>query len=495
MSTPIVEGLIRQKIVIPGGRYLYASGRDLHQTQNCALFRAGDSREGWADLGWKTDMSLMTGAGVGVDYSDVRCAGSIIKRTGGEASGPISLMKKINESGRNIMQGGARRSAIWAGLSWKHDDVEDFIRIKDWDEETKQKKEEDFNHPAPLDMTNVSVILDDDFFAAYAAGDARAHRVYRLTVSHMVRTAEPGFSIDVGKNAGETLRNACTEVTSRDDSDICNLGSINLARITSPKHMEEAVQYATLFLLAGTCYSDVPTPEIAEVRERNRRLGLGLMGAHEWLLMRGKKYEPDDELEELLEIYERVSDEWAEKYAEHYGVAVPLGKRAIAPTGTIAIGIAETTTGWEPMFCRSYKRRYKEASPTGPDITRYQYVVDPTARRVVEKYGIDPKTIEDAYSIPVERRIQMQAWVQKFVDHGVSSTVNMKDPITDDAEAVAFGNMLLPYLPELRGITCYPDGARGGQPLTPVDYDLAIAEEGVVFTEHEDRCVGGSCGI
>src|SRR5690606_26925539 len=197
--------------------------------------RAEDSREGWADLMQKATMALMTGAGIGVVYSDVRPEGTIIKRTGGKATGPLALMQMLNEAGRGIMQGGSRRSAIWAGLHWIHPDIFKFIQIKNWSPEVRALKEKDFNFPATLDGTNISVILDDDFFVAYDDPNHKdyslAHNVYWATVRQMLKTAEPGFSIDVGPNRGENLRNACTEVTSSDDSDICNLGSINMSRI------------------------------------------------------------------------------------------------------------------------------------------------------------------------------------------------------------------------------------------------------------------------
>ncbi len=98
--------LIRDRKFLPGGRYLYAAGRPLHQTQNCLLLRAEDSREGWSDLMHKATMALMTGAGIGVDYSDVRAEGSVISRTGGLSTGPLALMQMVNEAGRHIMQGG-----------------------------------------------------------------------------------------------------------------------------------------------------------------------------------------------------------------------------------------------------------------------------------------------------------------------------------------------------------------------------------------------------
>ena len=490
--------LVRDRKFLPGGRYLYASGRDLHQTQNCLLLKAEDSREGWADLLAKSAMALQTGAGIGVDYSGIRPSNTPIKRTGGVASGPIPLMKMINEIGRGVMQGGARRSAIWAGLNWSHPDCEEFIRIKDWRQEVRDIKAVDFNFPADMEFTNVSILLDDEFFEAYEDQNHEkhklAHHIYHLGVQFMVKTAEPGFSVDIGKNAGETLRNACTEVTSHDDSDICNLGSINLARIETIEEMKEVVKYGTLFLLAGTVYSDLPYDEVHKVREQNRRLGLGVMGIHEWLLKRGKKYEPDTDLGNWLDVY-ASSGEYANEWADKHNLNHPVKTRAIAPTGTIGI-IAETTTGVEPIFCVAFKRRYKEAQANGEDIIRYQYVIDPTAKRLIDE-GVNPDDIEDAYSLSynVEKRIAMQAWVQQYVDHGISSTINLPYPITDPTEVADFADLLYGYLPQLRGITCYPDGSRGGQPLTISTYEEAKDKVGVVFEETEERCVGGACGI
>ena len=86
---------IRQ--IIPGGRYLYAAGRSYHQIQNCLLLRAEDSREGWADIMHNAAMALMSGAGIGIEYSHVRAKGSLIRRTGGEATGPTALMAMVEE--------------------------------------------------------------------------------------------------------------------------------------------------------------------------------------------------------------------------------------------------------------------------------------------------------------------------------------------------------------------------------------------------------------
>ena len=491
-----VYRLIVERKFIPGGRYLYASGRPLHQTQNCLLLRAEDSREGWASLMQRVTSGLMTGAGIGIDYSSVRPSGAVIRGSGGESTGPLALMQMVNETGRHIRQGGSRRSALWAGLNWKHKDIHKFIEVKDWPEHIAKQKDIDFDSYAPLDGTNISVLLDDEFFEAiHDEGhelNEWANSVYWRTVEKMLSTGEPGFSVDVGLNAGETLRNACCEVCSADDNDICNLGSLNMARFDDVGEWADAVQYATAFLLCGSIYSLVPYPEVAETREKNRRLGLGIMGLAEWLAVRGYRYEPNNELEMWMKFYVSGSDYAAKAGAKALGISQPVKVRAIAPAGTISI-VAETTSGIEPIFAVAYKRRYQK-----DNAWHYQYVIDAAAERLAAR-GIDPDTIETAATLAdnPERRIAMQAFIQRFVDHGISSTINLPSFAEQSFSVNTFGNMLLNYLPEIRGITTYPDGSRGGQPLTAVSYAEAKASEGVEYEEvgNESACVGGSCGI
>lgn len=489
----LLQFIIERKF-IPGGRYLYSAGRPLHQVNNCFLAIAEDSREGWADLLKKAAMVLQTGGGFGVDYSNVREYGALIKKTGGIASGPLPLMQMCNEVGRGVMQGGSRRSALIALLDWDHPDIEAFVHYKDWPQEIIDLKAKDFNTFAPMDMTNISINLDDNFFSAYTdpnhVDHGKANIVYDEAVRNMVATGEPGFSVNLGDFASEKLRNPCGEVVSSDDSDVCNLGSINLARIDDLFELQEVVDLAILFLLAGTVYSDVPYEKVDEVRAKNRRLGLGLMGVHEWLLQRGYRYEPCDELGDWLDVY---AESWepALKYAVEHGLSTPIATRAVAPAGSIGI-LGETTTGCEPIFCVAYKRRYL----TDGTSWKYQHVIDPTAHRLI-KSGVDPHEIEDAYmlSYDVERRIQFQAWLQKYVDQGVSSTINLPYPITEDNEVEDFKDTLIEYLPALRGITCYPNGARGGQPLVPSTYDDSIDKLGVVFEDDPElACANGVCG-
>lgn len=504
---PLITAIVDRKFM-PGGRYLYASGKDLHQVQNCALFRVGDSKEEIADLFRRAATTLMTGAGIGNVWTDLRPNGAKVGGMGGESTGPIAFMQSVNEIGRNIMQGGSRRAAIWAGLHWYHPDAIAFMEIKDWDEITKQGKEADFNYPAPMDMTNISIILDTAFFEAledetwsreytwkgytFTATHEWAQKVFWTAVEKMLSGGEPGFSIDAWENEGENLRNACTEITSADDNDICNLGSINLARVESPEEFQHLVNICTAFLLCGTLYSDVPLPEVAVTREKNRRLGLGIMGVADWLIQRGYRYEPNAELAEWLDIYAQ-STEYATYYADLLGVSHPVKTRAIAPTGTIGILAEVSGTGIEPPYAMAYKRRYLKG-----DAWHYQYVVDGVAHRLVEQ-GIDPDSVETASDLAKDpdRRLAMQAFVQRYVDHGISSTLNLPAKDEQVFTTEEFGHILLEHLPWLRGVTVYPDGARSGQPLNAVPYAEAKDWVGYEYEEVglENACVGGVCGV
>jgi ribonucleoside-diphosphate reductase alpha chain len=502
-------GFVTDMKFIPGGRYLYYAGRPNPFFNNCYLLKAEeDSREDWANLSWKSESCLMTGGGIGADYSVYRPAGSLIKRTGGTASGPIPKMLMINEIGRRVMQGGSRRSAIYASLDHSHPDAKDFLVAKDWHNMPVGNtgltlwdiKQQDFNFPAPLDMTNVSLNYDDKWLDHYRrTGDYGD--IFHMNVAQALRTAEPGFSFNFGEHAGETLRNACTEVTSRDDSDVCNLGSVNMSRIETIQEFDHVVELGTKFLLCGTLKAQLPYQKIYETREKNRRLGLGLMGVHEWLIQRGSRYEVTDELRKWLNVYAQTSEYTGLDFAEELEISDPVAFRAIAPTGTIGI-LAGTTTGIEPLFAVAYKRRWLK----GDKEWNYQYVVDGAAQELIDRYGADPETIESAIDLAAdfERRIKFQADVQDFVDMAISSTINLPawgTELNNEGTVAGFAGTLARYAHRLRGFTCYPDGARGGQPLTSVPYREAVENLGKTFAEAAwtDICEvsgkGGSCGI
>ena len=495
---------------IPGGRYIYYAGRDKKFFNNCFLLKAEeDTREDWANLSWKSESALMSGGGIGVDYSVYRPSGSVLSSTGGEASGPLPKMKMVNAIGKHVMQGGSRRSAIYASLNWQHADIHDFLVAKNWydmpvdgtDKMIGDLKEANFNYDAPLDFTNISVNYDTKWLTDYwETGDVG--EVFKTNVRQALSTAEPGFSFNFFDKENETLRNACTEVTSEDDSDVCNLGSLNLGRIDSLQELKDITELATKFLLCGTLRADLPYKKIYEVREKNRRLGLGLMGLHEWLLKKNYKYEVTDELHQWLSIYRGVSDDVAKRFSDDLGISNPVAVRAVAPTGSIGI-LAGTSTGIEPVFAVAYKRRYL----SGGKRWKYQYVVDSTSQELIEVYGAKPDKIETALDLvsDYERRIKFQADVQDYVDMSISSTINLPEwgsQENNEDTVEPFAKVLAENAHRLRGFTCYPNGARGGQPQTPVSYKEAVENLGEEFEESlesADICEltghGGSCGV
>jgi ribonucleoside-diphosphate reductase alpha chain len=502
---------IKEMRFLPGGRYLYYAGRPYKAYNNCYLLRAEeDTREEWSNVTWRAMSCLMTGGGIGIDYSRLRPSGKPLSRTGGVASGPIPLMYAINEIGRNVMQGGSRRSAIYASLNWQHEDIPEFLRAKNWSDEVKAAKEKNFNSWAPLDMTNISVNYDDAAgrYVEYNDGTDRTiqykfeldpnNPVFLENCRQAMMTGEPGFSFNFGNKQNETLRNACTEVTSADDSDVCNLGSINLGNISSLEEFKNVVTLASKFLVCGTLRADLPYEKVYKVREKNRRLGLGLMGIHEWLLQRGQQYEVTDELKQWLTVYRDESKRAADEHCDRFYISRPVAYRAIAPTGTIGI-LASTTTGIEPLFAVAYKRRFL----TEGTKWKYMYVVDATADRLINEYGLAPDRIDTAYKLShnYEQRIKFQADIQDYVDMSISSTINLPAWGThgnSEKDVSRFADTLARYAPRLRGFTCYPDGSRGGQPITECDYETARNNKGTVFEEHDVCDItghGGSCGV
>ena len=483
---------------MPGGRYLWYAGRDARFFNNCYLLRLEeDSREAWSGLTERAMSCLMTGGGIGADVSLCRPSGRQLRRTGGVASGPIPLLHTLNEVGRNVMQGGSRRSALYGSLNWQHEDAWDFLHIKNWHDMTvpgtnmsvSDVKKADFNYHAPLDMMNISLNYDDAWL------NGNGSEVFTENCRQALMTGEPGFSFNFGVKENETLRNACTEITSEDDSDVCNLGSVNLAAIDSIDEFKDVVTLASKFLVCGLIRAHLPYNKVEKVRQQNSRIGLGLMGVHEWLLQRGHKYGMCDEFKSWLKVYKDESERSANEHCDRLFLNRPKGYRAIAPTGTISI-LAGTTSGVEPIYAVAYKRRYLADGTKW----KHQFMVDGTAQALISR-GIKPEDIESAVDLAAdpERRIKFQFELQKYVDHAISSTLNLPawgTELNNETKVKGFEAIVRKYAHGLRGLTVYPDGSRGGQPITSVDYEEANSKRGVIFEDNSDeQCLSGVCSI
>jgi len=481
---------------MPGGRYLWYAGRDARFFNNCYLLRLEeDSREEWAGLTQRAMSCLMTGGGIGVDVSLCRPSGRRLRRTGGVASGPIPLLLTLNEVGRNVMQGGSRRSALYGSLNWQHEDAFDLLHVKNWQDMylgTRQEytvgdmKRMNFNYAAPLDMMNISLNYDD----AWLYGGASD--IFMENCKQALMTGEPGFSFNFGTQQNETLRNACCEITSENDSDVCNLGSVNMANVESLEEFKDVVHLASKFLVCGLIRAHLPYKKVEMVRQQNSRLGLGLIGMHEWLLKKGYRYEFTDELKQWMKVYESESTKAANEHCDRLFLNRPKGYRAIAPTGSISI-LCGSTSGVEPVYSVAYRRRYL----TDGTKWKYQFVVDGTAESLI-KDGVKPDDIESSVDLAAdpERRVKFQFELQKYVDHAISSTINL--PAWDQSQnrVDEFAKIVRKYAHGLRGLTLYPDGSRGGQPITSVPYEEAHSKRGVVFEDNsEEQCLSGVCGI
>ena len=483
---------------MPGGRYLWYAGRDARFFNNCYLLRLEeDSREAWSGLTERAMSCLMTGGGIGADVSLCRPSGRQLRRTGGVASGPIPLLHTLNEVGRNVMQGGSRRSALYGSLNWQHEDAWDFLHIKNWHDMTvpgtnmsvADIKKADFNYHAPLDMMNISLNYDDAWL------NGNGSEVFTENCRQALMTGEPGFSFNFGAKQNETLRNACTEITSEDDSDVCNLGSVNLASIDSIDEFKDVVRLASKFLVCGLIRAHLPYNKVEKVRQQNSRIGLGLMGVHEWLLQRGHKYGMCDEFKSWLKVYRDESERSANEHCDRLFLNRPKGYRAIAPTGTISI-LAGTTSGVEPIYAVAYKRRYLADGTKW----KHQFMVDGTAEALISR-GIKPEDIESAVDLAAdpERRIKFQFELQKYVDHAISSTLNLPawgTELNNESKVKEVEAIVRKYAHGLRGLTVYPDGSRGGQPITSVAYEEANSKRGVIFEDNSDeQCLSGVCSI
>ena len=499
---------IREQRFMPGGRYIYYAGRPAKFFNNCYLLRLEeDTRESWVDLTANSMSCLMTGGGIGGDISVARPSGRRLNRTGGIASGPLPLMRAINGIGREVMQGGGRRSAIYMSMNHLHEDATQFLASKNWHDMVIQgaytkdgkpftyydAKYHDFEFNAPLDMMNISLNYDDAWLRNPMSD------IFQENVKQAVMTGEPGFSFNFGDKQNETLRNACTEVTSEDDSDVCNLGSVNLANIETLEDFKDVVYLASKFLVCGLIRAELPYEKVELVRQKNSRLGLGLMGMHEWLLKRGYKYEVNDELKEWLQVYKEESERGANEHCDRLFLSRPKGYRAIAPTGSISI-LAGTTSGIEPVFAKAYIRRYIEEGHKW----KAQYMVDATAQTLIE-LGLNPDKIQTAYELAssmkgLDKRMELQAEIQEYVDHSISSTIN----IASGVDILGMAKLIIKYtkdryergLAYLRGITIYPDGARGGQPIKEISWEEAVKKRNLITEDNsEEQCLSGVCGI
>tara|TARA_B100000029_G_scaffold153250_2_gene148433 strand:+ start:2539 stop:4941 length:2403 start_codon:yes stop_codon:yes gene_type:complete len=492
---------------VPGGRIMHGAGReDITTTlNNCYVVAVrDDSIKSIYDTIINEALTYKYGGGCGHDLSVLRPAGKAINGTGGQSCGPTGFMNLFSENTNTIAQHG-RRGANMQTLRVDHPDIEKFVGIKTGD----------------IDMvkySNISVLLthefmdavknDGDFDLSYEGEvykTIKAKNLWNDIISHAHASAEPGLLFwDTMKDYHNAeycsplvSTNPCAEQP-LPDGGCCNLGAVNLARFVDDKgnfmidQFKETVVIATRFLDNVVDYNmDRHALEDQKQNATNdRRVGLGILGLGDMLVHMGIKYDSEDALQTIDQImqifrdtaYETSTDLAAEKgrfpnfdwsgYSKSKFVKnLPksLQKKikqhgirnctltTVAPTGSGAI-VSRVTSGIEPIFATSYKRRVKKNDGYGKTFNEYK-VYHPIIGKL---FGTDenlPDFVVTAHHIDPYFRVKMQGVIQNYIDSSISSTVNLAEEITVDTVADIY---MTAYEAGLKGITVYREGSREG---------------------------------
>ena len=500
---------------LPAGRILSGAGSDRRVTLfNC--FVMGDIPDDMAGIFEQLKEAALTmqqGGGIGYDFSTLRPKGAPVKGVGADASGPLSFMDVWDAMCRTIMSAGSRRGAMMATLRCDHPDIEAFVDAK--------------REPGRLRMFNLSVLVTDPFMQA-VKDDASWDLIFDGTVYRTVSArelwdkimhatyayAEPGvIFIDRINNRNnlhycETIHatNPCGEQP-LPPYGACLLGSINLARlVTNPFDADADLDTDRLDALTRTAVrmmdnvvdvSGFPLDEQAHEATAKRRIGLGITGLADALIMCGARYGSREAVqltEKWLRALQRAAYLASVDLAREKG-AFPLFDRdqylagetiremdddvkaaiaehgirnalltSVAPTGTISLFADNISSGLEPVFSFNYRRHVLM-----PDGTRREEEVSDYAFRLYKRLkGADtPLTnaFVDAQSLAPEDHLVMQAAVQKFIDSSISKTIN----VPEDASFEDFKDIYQ---------QAYELGCKGCTTYRPNDVTGAVLEVG-----------------
>ncbi|GGH36585.1 ribonucleoside-diphosphate reductase class II [Cribrihabitans marinus] len=467
---------------LPAGRITAGAGTARRVTLfNCFVMGTiPDSMGGIFDMLKEAALTMQQGGGIGYDFSTIRPRGAAVSGVAADASGPLSFMDVWDAMCRTIMSAGSRRGAMMATMRCDHPDIEDFISAK--------------SDPARLRMFNMSVLVTDPFMEAvkedgpweltfggkvYHTVQARDlwNRIMRATYDY----AEPGVIFIDRINAMNNL-SYCETISATNPCGeqplppygACLLGSVNLARLVSDPFDEgAALDEAALGELVATAVrmmdnvvdtSNFPLPQQAEEARNKRRIGLGVTGLADALLMMGLRYGSDEaaqQTERWLHAIARAAYLASVQLAKEKG-AFPLfdaeaflasgamqqmdedvrdairshGIRnalltSIAPTGTISLYAGNVSSGIEPVFAYAYTRKVlqKDGSRTEEE------VVDYAVQMWRDKFGDAelPDHFVNAQTLDPADHVRMQAAAQKWVDSSISKTINCPADIGFDA--------------------------------------------------------------
>ena len=496
---------------VPGGRIMHGAGReDITTTlNNCYVVAVrNDSIKSIYETIINEALTYKYGGGCGHDLSVLRPSGKAINGTGGESCGPTGFMNLFSENTNTIAQHG-RRGANMQTLRIDHPDIEKFISIKTGDVDM-------------VKYSNISVLLTHEFMQAVEKNEnfelkyngeiyktLKARDLWDNIISHAHSSAEPGLLFwDTMKDYHNAeycsplvSTNPCAEQP-LPDGGCCNLGAVNLERFVDKngnfmiEEFRSTVSTGTRLLDNVVDYNmDRHALEDQKNNAKNdRRVGLGILGLGDMLVKMGIQYDSEDAIqtiEQIMQIFRDTAYEtsidlasekgafpnfdWSgyskSKFVKNLPKALQnkIKKQGIrnstlttvAPTGSGAI-VARVTSGVEPIFATSYKRRVKENTGYGKTFKEYK-VYHPVIKKL---YGTDenlPSHVVTAHNIDPYFRVKMQGSIQKYIDSSISSTVNLANEITVDTIADIY---MTAYKAGLKGITVYREGSREGILIT-----------------------------
>jgi ribonucleoside-diphosphate reductase alpha chain len=519
---------------MPAGRIWYGSGRSKGQLLNCFVVPTEDSREGWGDTVRNMIIICGTGGGLGVNCSPVRPRGSSINGSGGTATGATSLMEIINAAGEVIKAGGGRRTALMMCLDLNHGDIQEFLDKKlNLDKLNNSNISVVFNENPEMFFDKVR--RNEEFelkFRSKVIGRVPARTLWKKIISNALKTGEPGVLNGYLANKMSNIwyykpligTNPCGEVWLT-GFDCCCLGAIVLPRFivngkVNWQKLKDVVAISVRFLDDVLTVNNYPLPDIAETCKNIRRIGLGVTGLHDMLLMLGMKYNSDDSLEFVNKLMDVIK---CAAYEASVGLAIEKGSfpkfeaenflksgfcktlkpsirtlikengirncalLTIAPTGTTSM-VCDVTSGIEPMFAPAYQRKYRSGEELKTEI-----VIHPLLMSFI-KNGKDVSHFQGTYDLSLRDHFEMQRICQKHIDNACSKTINVAPNISEDE----ISELYMEFFPELKGVTIYADGSREDQPLTPIDIDTAFAlsrEEMLVETFANTTCKDGKCDL
>jgi len=503
--------MMTQLEFLPNSPTLMNAGRELGQLSACFVLPVGDSMEEIFDAIKQAALIHKSGGGTGFSFSRLRPNGSTVRTTGGVASGPISFMKVFNMATEAVKQGGTRRGANMGILRVDHPDILQFIDCK-----TASKEITNFNISVGVTEAFMEAVYQGEMYdlidpkTKIAVGSLDAGQVFDKIVHNAWQNGEPGIIFLDRLNRDNPVptqgeiesTNPCGEQPLL-PYESCNLGSINLVAMAEKtaagyqldyQHLAQVITDAVHFLDNVIEVNRYPLEEIDRVTKETRKIGLGIMGFADLLLLLGIPYNSDEAVtlaEHIMEFITKearaVSAELAKSRGSFplfslsiYPQETPLRNATtttIAPTGTLSI-IAGCSSGIEPVFAYVFVRNIMdntemiEVNPILKQTLEEQGLYSDTLMKQIAQEG----TLAHIDSIPTDIRqvfvcshdinpiyhIKMQAAFQKYTDNAVSKTVNFPQSATEEDVREVFR---LAYELDCKGVTIYRDGSRDNQVL------------------------------